>query len=163
MKDIRRWLFSALASLSTLLSAAAGVAWFECRSIGSIANAPSIQIESDPYCGIALGYKGAVFIRNLADGPERFVDWSALAGGTIYDHSGRVFFITVDYWLIIILGAAPLLWWGIRSKNRAGKRAKPGSCLHCGYDLRATPDRCPECGNVPVDAENSKQPGEAHR
>lgn len=52
----------------------------------------------------------------------------------------------------IVASCLPLLW--IKYRGKIDRRAN-GLCTTCGYDLRATRDRCPECGMVP--------PGDAER
>lgn len=46
-------------------------------------------------------------------------------------------------WLLV----APALFVDRRLRQR--RRRLLGLCLICGYDLRATPHRCPECGTIP--------------
>ena len=57
--------------------------------------------------------------------------------------------IAVPYWSIA-LAAAVLPAMMLRRLLRVrARRQRPNLCPACGYDLRATPERCPECGTVP--------------
>ena len=58
--------------------------------------------------------------------------------------------IPLDWMFLITTGIAPAIWFVVTNKNRMRWKSKhpPGICEQCGYDLRATPERCPECGTV---------------
>jgi hypothetical protein len=53
--------------------------------------------------------------------------------------------ITFPHWIVCAVTA--LLFALFTRSLRAHRH---GSCSSCGYDLRATPDRCPECGAAPA-------------
>jgi len=53
--------------------------------------------------------------------------------------------VGVSHWLLaMVLLAPPMLWLDRFRKARRTRRL--GLCRSCGYDLRASPGRCPECG-----------------
>jgi hypothetical protein len=61
----------------------------------------------------------------------------------------REMYFTVPIWLPIILtGTAG--WIVGRRARIVRHRLRRGLCIACGYDARATPQRCPECGCAPA-------------
>lgn len=48
-------------------------------------------------------------------------------------------------WFPALLFGLPPAYWSLHIVRRR-LSLRDGLCTSCGYDLRATPDRCPECG-----------------
>jgi len=88
-----------------------------------------------------FGDRGAGFDRfgfgvgQYASTSSEGTDW------TTYGHTA----VRSPHWFISILLIVPPAMV-LRRVMRLRYRRRAGLCPACGYDLRATPDRCPECG-----------------
>ena len=69
--------------------------------------------------------------------------------------------LAVPYWPFLLLLAIPPALWLHRSL-RLRHRQRLGLCRVCGYDLRATPDRCPECGTAVAEGQRKSLPQVGH-
>jgi hypothetical protein len=69
-----------------------------------------------------------------------------LGRDAVIQGTSEYWFIT-RIWIIAALAAIAPGIWAWQTKREHG-RVVQGFCQQCGYDLRATPDRCPECGNI---------------
>jgi hypothetical protein len=66
------------------------------------------------------------------------------SGGAILDSTTS---LTIPMWAVV-LAATVLLVSRLAIYRRARNRLRVGGCAVCGYDLRASPERCPECGTL---------------
>jgi hypothetical protein len=169
MTPVRRRLLNLLTFLSLLLCVAVAALWVRSHWVGD-----ELVRESDGWrrvlrsgCGgvhVSCWYAGHMRQRTLherVDPPaypivaqpaetmlERF-GFEVYFGGRLpagwYMSSPPRWSITLPYWAVSLATAAMPLTALVSVALRRG-RSMRGLCPSCGYDLRATPDRCPECG-----------------
>lgn len=88
--------------------------------------------------------------RTFADVPRQYArstpptNWNA-AGFKWYRGPTHAS-VGVPYWSAALLSVGLPVAWAVEWARRRRRRIAAGRCAVCGYDLRASPQRCPECG-----------------
>jgi hypothetical protein len=104
-----------------------------------------LQFDANPYCvesqrwsflGIWCGHEEPCVIHST--------------GSYQYQRPGTT--LAVPHWMLALLAALLPARQAAQLFGRRRTRSQAGLCHRCGYDLRATPDRCPECGMTPTKA-----------
>ena len=168
---MRRWLMYAISAVSTVLAVATAVFWVRSyvwndwiRYVARTGNTIHLNVETQPGA-ISIAMNLLVMPNALAAGVDHnvssYTDWPPglqpktwpLFGGDFGYQSfskgtgSPTCILTCPLWpieLLSVCGALPVLFSSVCWAHRK----RHGLCLRCGYDLRASPERCPECGTV---------------
>jgi hypothetical protein len=164
---VKRRLFTTLSALSLLLGVAVVVLWVRSywdadfvgwsdqrRFFGALSMGGVLRFEHGSYGAGRAGWNGVsyptpegglwgeVTARTRRGGALR--NWGLAYARIDYRLDGTMVrhALYVPHWLAAaVMTVLPVLT--IRARRR---RRDSSICTTCGYDLRATPDRCPECG-----------------
>jgi hypothetical protein len=84
----------------------------------------------------------------IVAGHAQGLDWaSSVSGPSVPRADRRYYWLALPCWAAAALFAAlPIHQARAIRRRRRARLAATGRCTACGYDLRATPQRCPECG-----------------
>lgn len=161
---MKRYLFTLLASLSLLLCLATLASWLfaqkrkDFKFYTSAKRYELVQFESSLRLQITAGTlrpDGSFKAPPGQRWDSRFTMVKWFPGGFGYSKSpaddpraSDYFALLIPQWsLLFLFSLLPLLWTLLTWRRlRLQKRLPANHCQHCGYDLRASKDRCPECG-----------------
>jgi len=140
MKRVGRWVFNGITVLSLLVCAATIEEWVASYRV-------SVRLETSDQWWIdsSRGMLKLVVLPGPPGSVNAATDWVPFAHAFLYPR------FQIPHWMVVgVTGILPLYWPVVfyRRKKMKG-RMEGGLCLACGYDLRATPGRCPECGAIP--------------
>jgi hypothetical protein len=149
-----------VATLALLVNVNAPARLFSAEKYSGVLGETSMRIIHVTYFAGRVELAADIDRRPTEFGPELNMGWQFEFAkvyttppwhrGHFY-HQGNLWTATILFpiWrLSAALSIIPLARYGLVIRER--RRAAKGLCASCGYDLRATPDRCPECGRAAI-------------